>query len=96
MRFFAQHAWYEVQVQVTGVNGFGTTYRGAFNGTLRDCRTYTEELNAGGIGWRVVRTKVVVERAGSHGHDHLRHLFIKQGMHLAAQKLDEWADADDE
>jgi hypothetical protein len=92
VRLFAQRAWYEVQVQVCGVGGFGTTYRGAMNGTLRECRKYAEGLSADGIGWRVVRTKVVVERAGSNGHDHLKHLFYVQAFRQAAQELGDMAE----
>lgn len=92
MKFFASRSWYEVQTQVPSVYpGHRFTYRAAFNGSLRQCRRYVEGPDVAGIGYRVVRTKVVMERGGSTGVDELRRLFRTQTLHEAAQMLDELA-----
>lgn len=81
MSLMFSRSYYGVELMIVGVNGHGITFRGAFNGTMRDCRKYIEsEVQRKGYGYRIVKHKTVMEQDGIVASDHLRSLFRTQAL----------------
>lgn len=88
MRYLLGRSWFEAELRVPGVNGFGETWRSGFNGTLRECRNWAETQHPG-VAYRVVRVRVVREASGALTNDHLADHFHAQVLNELQRWLED-------